>query len=345
MYRTDLFEAAGLTMPENPDWDLHRRRGAQDHRPRQRHQRHLPARQGRLGREHGVPHRAQQLVRRQAGSTRTGRRSSTSRRGRNALQFYADLMKDAGPGRRLVERLQREPDAVPAGQVRHVDRRHRRRLVRDRPRTTRPSPTRSASRSSRTRRASSNHGNWLWSWNLAIPASLEERRRGQDLHRVGDLQGLHRPRRREGGLGRRASGHPHLALRECRLQGGRALRRADAGGDERGRHHQADRSSRCPTPAASSSPSPSSSRSAPPSASCSRRWSPASRRSTTRSPRRSRSPSARCVAPATQVALLPAHWPPGSRPGGLLPDRRDRSRPTAGGHRHGHPPDREPSRA
>ena len=65
MYRTDLFEKAGLTMPEKPGLDLHRRRRAQDHRPRQRHQRHLPARQGRVGREHGLPHRAQQLVRRQ----------------------------------------------------------------------------------------------------------------------------------------------------------------------------------------------------------------------------------------------------------------------------------------
>ena len=55
MYRTDLFEKAGLTMPDEPDLGLHRRGRAQDHRPRRRHQRHLPARQGRLGREHGVP--------------------------------------------------------------------------------------------------------------------------------------------------------------------------------------------------------------------------------------------------------------------------------------------------
>ena len=83
MYRTDLFETAGLTMPESPDWDLHRRRGAQDHRPLRRHQRHLPARQGRLGREHGVHHRAQQLASAASGSTRSGRRSSTSRPGRS----------------------------------------------------------------------------------------------------------------------------------------------------------------------------------------------------------------------------------------------------------------------
>ena len=82
MYRTDLFEAAGLTMPENPDWDLHRRRRPQDHRPRRRHQRHLPARQGRLGREHGVPRPRSTTRSAASGSTRTGRRSSTSRPGR-----------------------------------------------------------------------------------------------------------------------------------------------------------------------------------------------------------------------------------------------------------------------
>ena len=37
------------------------------------------------------------------------------------------------PSRRLVQRLQREPGAVQRRQVRHVDRRHGRRLVRDRP--------------------------------------------------------------------------------------------------------------------------------------------------------------------------------------------------------------------
>ena len=64
------------------DLGVRRRRGAQDDRPRRRHQRHLPARQGRLGREHGLPdgHRRTRSAR--AGSTRTGTRSSTSRSGR-----------------------------------------------------------------------------------------------------------------------------------------------------------------------------------------------------------------------------------------------------------------------
>ena len=46
------------------DLGLHQGGGRQDDRPRQRHQRHLPPRQGRLGREHGLPDDARQFVRR-----------------------------------------------------------------------------------------------------------------------------------------------------------------------------------------------------------------------------------------------------------------------------------------
>ena len=153
MYRTDLFETAGLTMPDKPDWDLHRRRGAQDHRPRQRHQRHLPARQGRLGREHGLPHRAQQLLRRQVVRREVGAAVRPA-----GLEGVAAVLRRPDEGRRsrrrLVERLQREPDAVPAGQVRRCGSTPPSPPPSSPTRRTRPSPTRSASRSSRTRRAS-----------------------------------------------------------------------------------------------------------------------------------------------------------------------------------------------
>ena len=82
MYRTDLFEKAGLDHAGEPDLGVHRRGGAQDHRPLRRHQRHLPARQGRLGREHGVHRPRWPTASAPAGSTRSGRRSSTSRSGR-----------------------------------------------------------------------------------------------------------------------------------------------------------------------------------------------------------------------------------------------------------------------
>ena len=52
---------------------------------------------------------------------------------KKTLNFYVDLMKDDGPPGRLLQRLQREPGAVPARQVRHVDRRHGRGLLRHRP--------------------------------------------------------------------------------------------------------------------------------------------------------------------------------------------------------------------
>ncbi len=64
MYRKDLMDKAGLKMPDAPTWDLHQAGGGQDDRPRQRHQRHMPPRQGRLGRERGVPDGHVQLVRR-----------------------------------------------------------------------------------------------------------------------------------------------------------------------------------------------------------------------------------------------------------------------------------------
>ncbi len=64
MYRKDLFEAAGITMPDSPTWDSGRRRCAKAHRQEQGNLRHLPARQGRLGREHGLPDRHVELLRR-----------------------------------------------------------------------------------------------------------------------------------------------------------------------------------------------------------------------------------------------------------------------------------------
>ena len=171
MYRTDLFEKAGLTMPDEPDLGVHRRGGAQDHRPRGRHQRHLPARQGRLGREHGADRLDGQHASAPAGSTRSGSRSSTSRSGRTALQFYADLMKDAGPPGASSNGFNENLTLFQQGKCGDVDRRHRRRL--------RSCPTRSKSTVADkvgfaifpNKDGVDNHGNWLWSWNLAIPAS------------------------------------------------------------------------------------------------------------------------------------------------------------------------------
>lgn len=50
-----------------------------------------------------------------------------------------------------------------------------------------------------------NHGNWLWSWNLAIPPRRKGRS-GREVRVMGDQQGLHRTRRLKGRLGQRPPG-------------------------------------------------------------------------------------------------------------------------------------------
>ena len=64
MYRTDLFQKAGLTMPEKPTWDFVVDAAKKLTDKSGRRLRHLPARQGRLGREHGVPDRDVEFLRR-----------------------------------------------------------------------------------------------------------------------------------------------------------------------------------------------------------------------------------------------------------------------------------------
>ena len=60
-YRKDLFEQAGIEVPEQPTWQQVKEWAAQLHDPATRH---LPARQARLGREHGVRHHAREHLRR-----------------------------------------------------------------------------------------------------------------------------------------------------------------------------------------------------------------------------------------------------------------------------------------
>ncbi len=101
-------------------------------------------------------------------------------------------------------------------------------------------------------------GNWLWAWSLAVPAGTQKADAAQKFVVLGDQQGLPRPRRVEGGLGQRSSGHAHLALQQCRIPEGGALREADARLDQLGRPDQADGQAGALCRACSSSPSPSS---------------------------------------------------------------------------------------
>ena len=170
MYRTDLFEKAGLTMPEDPTWDfigdaarkitdraadingicLRGKAGWGENMASDR----LDGQQLR-----------RPLVRRGVGAAV---RPARVEGGAAVLRRPDEGRRPAG---RLVERLQREPDALPAGQVRACGSTPPRRAPSSPTRSSRPSPTRSASRIFPNKDGVDNHGNWLWSWNLAIPAS------------------------------------------------------------------------------------------------------------------------------------------------------------------------------
>ena len=144
---------------------------------------------------------------------------------KEAFNFYVDVMKDAGPAGRLVERLQREPDAVPAGQVRHVDGRQRRGGLRDRPGFDH--------RRQRRFRAVPDQGGRRQPRQLAVvvePRDPGAARRTPTPPRPSSSwatsQDYADARRRQAGLGLGASGHPHLALREPDYQEVAPVRRA-----------------------------------------------------------------------------------------------------------------------
>ena len=94
-YRKDLFEKAGLKMPDKPTWDQIAEYAAQAHRQVEGAVRHLPARQARLGREHGASSARWRTPSAAAGSTRTGSRSSTSR----AVEERDQLLRQEHEGR------------------------------------------------------------------------------------------------------------------------------------------------------------------------------------------------------------------------------------------------------
>ena len=105
MYRTDLFQKAGLTMPEKPTWDFVIDAAKKLTDKSGRRLRHLPARQGGLGREHGVPDRDVQFVRRAL----VRREMAAAIRQAGMEEDADDLCRpDEGrrPSRRKLERFQ-----------------------------------------------------------------------------------------------------------------------------------------------------------------------------------------------------------------------------------------------
>ena len=114
-------------------------------------------------------------------------------------------------GRRF-QRLQREPRAVQRRQMRHVDRRHGRRLLRDRQGLD-------GRRQGRLCAGAGQRPGQARQLAVGVVAGDSRRfrqgRRRREVRLLGDLEALHRARGFEGRLGQRASGHPQVALCEC----------------------------------------------------------------------------------------------------------------------------------
>ena len=94
MYRKDIFDAKGLTMPQQPDLGRGRRPGRQGRQCTARHEGDLPARAARLGSDgrpadHRGEHLRRDLVRR--GLECPGQRPGF----KDATNFYIDLVKAA----------------------------------------------------------------------------------------------------------------------------------------------------------------------------------------------------------------------------------------------------------
>ena len=237
MYRTDLFQKAGLTMPEKPTWDFV-----------------IDAAKKLTDKSAGV---YGICLRGKAGwgenmAFLTAMSNSFGARWFDEKwqpQFdYAGMEEDAvdlcrpdeggRPSRRKLERLQRKSGAVQLRQMRDVDRRHGRGLLRHQ------SEGFEGCRQGRLRAGAECRARQERQLAVGVESGdsrrLEEGRGGGKVHRLGDQQGLHQAGRFEGGLGQRAAGHAHLALSESRISEGRAVREADAGLDRRGRSEQAD---------------------------------------------------------------------------------------------------------
>ena len=157
-----------------------------------------------------------QLLRRALVRRWTGSPSSTARvEGRAHLLRRPDA--ELRPAGRLDQRLQREPVAVPAGQVRHVDRRHGRRLLRDQPDEfdgRRQGRLRAGAEQGRRRQA----GNWLWAWALAIPAGTQKEDAAKEFIEWATSKDYIELVAEKEGWANVPPGTPHLALREPEYQ-------------------------------------------------------------------------------------------------------------------------------
>ncbi len=90
------------------------------------------------------------------------------------------------------------------------------------------------------------------------PGRHQEHRRGAEVHRLGDVQGLRQPGGQGKGLGRGAHRHPQVDLREPGVHEGRRVRRGREEGHRQRQPERQHAATRARTSACSTRPSPSS---------------------------------------------------------------------------------------
>ena len=255
MYRKDLFEKAGLTMPDAPTWDFiaDAARKITD----------------KANEIYGICLRGkagwgENMAFLTAMSNSFGARwfdenwkpQFDQPEWKDTLDFYVKLMKDAGPPGASSNGFNENLALFNSGKCgMWIDATVAASFV------TNPKESKVADKvgfALAPDNGLGKRGNWLWAWSLAIPAGSQKAEAAQKFIAWATGKDYTRARRREGRLGQRSSGHAHLALREPGIPEGRALRQDDARLDQLGRSDQADGRSRCPMSACSSSRSPSS---------------------------------------------------------------------------------------
>ena len=198
-----------------------------------------------------------QLLRRAAGSTRTGTRSSTSRHGRTRCSFYVDLMKDDGPPGASSNGFNENLALFQQGKCgMWIDATVAASFVTDPKRLDGRRQGRLRARARTTASASAATGSGPGRWPFP-PARKKADAAKKFIAWATSKDYIELVASKEG-WANVPPGHPHLALREPGVPEGGAVRQDDARLRSTRPTRRIRRSSRCPISACSSSRSPSS---------------------------------------------------------------------------------------
>ena len=219
MYRKDLLEKAGLKMPDAPTWDFIGQ-AARAKITDKANEIYGVCLRGKAG-------WGENMAFLTATSNSFGARwfdenwkpQFDQPEWKDTLDFYLDLMKDAGPPGASSNGFNENLALFNCRQVRHVDRRHGRRLLRDQPQGLRRSPTRSASRWRRTT-ASASAATGCGPGRSPFPPARRRPKRPQKFIAWATSKDYLELVASKEGWANVPPGHAHLALHEPRVPEG-----------------------------------------------------------------------------------------------------------------------------